>query len=171
MSGDDRVRHCQRCDLNVYNLSEINRTEAEDLIRSNEGRLCVRYYARADGTVITRDCPVGRGLVRRRLRWIAACVVGAFSALIGAAFALSNGAGLRRTADLRGLKAFAPICDRLSPRLVPGPIIGSMVLPANWNQIVNGSNNPSGFQATKSCPEPSGDRLDQLRTKPNHGAE
>ncbi|MCA9252855.1 MAG: hypothetical protein R3E58_09110 [Phycisphaerae bacterium] len=171
MSGDERVRHCDRCDLNVYNLSEMNRTEAEELIRNNEGRLCVRFYARADGTMITRDCPVGRGLVRRRLRWIAACIVGAFSALIGTAFAISNGGGSRRTAELRGLKAFAPICDRLSPRLVPGPIMGSMVVPANWNQIVNGSNNSSGSQATQSSAETSGDHPDRVRTSSDHGAE
>jgi len=59
MSGDDRVRHCQECKLNVYNLSEMTRRDAESLISSREGRLCVRFYRRADGTVLTRDCPRG----------------------------------------------------------------------------------------------------------------
>ena len=66
MSGDDRVRHCSECKLNVYNLSEMSRREAEELIASREGRSCVRFYRRADGTVITRDCPIGlRHLVRK----------------------------------------------------------------------------------------------------------
>src|SRR5215472_2919723 len=44
MSGDDRVRHCSECNLNVYNLSEMTRAEAERLILSHEGRLCARFY-------------------------------------------------------------------------------------------------------------------------------
>jgi len=69
MSGDDRVRHCSECKLNVYNLSEMSRREAEELIAGHEGRLCVRFYQRADGTVLTRDCPVGlRQLVRKASR-------------------------------------------------------------------------------------------------------
>ena len=59
MTGDEQVRHCQECKLNVYNLSEMTRREAESLISSREGRLCVRFYRRADGTVLTRDCPRG----------------------------------------------------------------------------------------------------------------
>jgi hypothetical protein len=59
MNGDDRVRHCQECKLNVYNLSDMTRGEAERLIASREGRLCVRFYRRADGTILTRNCPRG----------------------------------------------------------------------------------------------------------------
>jgi hypothetical protein len=33
--------------------------EALKLVEEREGRLCVRFYQREDGTVITRDCPVG----------------------------------------------------------------------------------------------------------------
>lgn len=66
MRGDTRMRHCERCRLNVYNLSAMTRPEAEELIRRTEGRLCVRFYQRKDGTVLTRDCPVG--LEARHLR-------------------------------------------------------------------------------------------------------
>ena len=59
MQGDDRVRHCQECKLNVYSLSEMTRKDAERLIAKSEGRLCVRFYRRADGTILTRDCPKG----------------------------------------------------------------------------------------------------------------
>src|SRR6266550_4734700 len=54
--GDARVRFCHHCSLNVYNLSEMTRDAAETLVAEREGRLCVRFYRRADGTVITRDC-------------------------------------------------------------------------------------------------------------------
>ncbi|MFO0726226.1 MAG: hypothetical protein U1E65_20750 [Myxococcota bacterium] len=56
MSGDARVRHCQLCKLNVYNLSAMTRPEAMELLERTEGRVCVRVYQRADGTVITADC-------------------------------------------------------------------------------------------------------------------
>ena len=56
MKGDDRVRHCTLCALNVYNLSAMSREEAAALVSNHEGRLCVRSYARADGKVMTKDC-------------------------------------------------------------------------------------------------------------------
>ena len=71
MSGDDRVRHCGMCKLNVYNLSDMTRDEAEALINSREGRTCIRMYQRTDGKVITRDCPVGLKRVRQRMAILA----------------------------------------------------------------------------------------------------
>lgn len=59
MVGDERVRFCNSCQLNVYHLSGMTRLEAETLVQEKEGKLCVRYYRRADGTILTKDCPVG----------------------------------------------------------------------------------------------------------------
>ena len=53
--------------MNVYNLSEMSQPEAEGLLRSHEGRLCVRYYQRSDGTILTKDCPVGTAAVRMNM--------------------------------------------------------------------------------------------------------
>ena len=71
MEGDDRVRFCGDCKRNVYNLSAMTGEQAEALLAQTEGRLCVRYYRRADGTVLTADCPTG---VRRRRIGILAAV-------------------------------------------------------------------------------------------------
>ncbi len=66
MAGDERARHCAECHLNVYNISAMTRREAEQLITSHEGRLCLRFYRRNDGTVLTQDCPRGlRAVVKR----------------------------------------------------------------------------------------------------------
>lgn len=65
MAGDERVRHCAQCQLNVYNLSAMDRAEAEAFVAENSGEACVRLYRRHDGTVLTADCPVGL----RYLRW------------------------------------------------------------------------------------------------------
>jgi hypothetical protein len=59
MYGDDRVRFCASCKLNVYNLSGMTRPEVTQLFQLVEGRLCVRFYRRTDGTLLTQDCPVG----------------------------------------------------------------------------------------------------------------
>ncbi len=88
MEGDERARHCQDCRLNVYNLSDMSRKEAEELVRKNEGqRLCVRFYRRNDGTILTDNCPVGV----RRLRNLAiakwAALASAVSAILYFPFA------------------------------------------------------------------------------------
>ena len=66
MIGNDRTRFCSQCELNVFNLSAMTRAEAEHLIANAETRLCVRFYRRRDGSIITQDCPVG--LLRLKLR-------------------------------------------------------------------------------------------------------
>jgi hypothetical protein len=67
MKGDDRVRFCGVCQLNVYNLSNMTRAGAEALISGAGGqRVCVRLYRRVDGTFLTQDCPVGVFAVLRR---------------------------------------------------------------------------------------------------------
>ena len=71
MYGNDRVRFCDQCQLNVYNLSEMSRADAERLIGQAEGRLCVRYYRRRDGSIITTNCPVGLRALKRRLSRVA----------------------------------------------------------------------------------------------------
>ena len=83
MTGDERVRACGDCKKNVYNLSDMTRFEAEALIVEKEGTLCVRYFQRADGTILLKDCAIG--VKRKRRRRLFA---------IGAAALLAGGAGL-----------------------------------------------------------------------------
>jgi hypothetical protein len=85
MVGDDRVRFCGSCAKNVYNLSAMRRDEAEQLLRQHEGKVCVRFYRRADGTVMTSDCSVGARRKRRR-RIAAVAVAGAATATALAGF-------------------------------------------------------------------------------------
>lgn len=67
MEGDDQAQFCRTCRKNVYNLSEMTHDDAQALVNRLEGRLCVRFYTRADGTLLTQDCPVGLRAVRRKL--------------------------------------------------------------------------------------------------------
>ncbi len=63
MRGDDRVRHCDRCDRKVFNLSNMTRGDAEHVLKQHGFNLCVRFYKRHDGTMVTTDCPPPRSLL------------------------------------------------------------------------------------------------------------
>lgn len=77
MVGDERVRHCNQCNLNVYNLSALSGIEAHDLVAKHEGRLCLRFYHRKDGTILTRNCSVGLKIVIRRVSRVAGIALSA----------------------------------------------------------------------------------------------
>jgi hypothetical protein len=110
MSGDERSRHCAQCNLSVHNLSAMTRAEAEALVAGSDGRICVRLYRRADGTVLTQDCPVGMRSVRdsrmRRMR----SMVAAATALLTGAFAVeaASSSELERTGRI-SIQSAAPI--------------------------------------------------------------
>jgi hypothetical protein len=84
MQGTEQVRFCAECKKNVYNLSALSRRDAEALIKQTNGNLCARLYRRADGTVLTEDCPVGLSIkitrVRRKIGWAVASALSLSSA-------------------------------------------------------------------------------------------
>jgi hypothetical protein len=86
MAGDERVRHCSLCNLNVYNFAELTADEVRLLLVRSEGRVCARLYRRADGTVLTRDCPTGLRALRRRASRAAVAVIAALLSLPAMAF-------------------------------------------------------------------------------------
>lgn len=84
MQGDDRRRFCGECKLHVHDLSRMSEAEATALLQqAGQGRVCVRLHRRADGRVLTRDCPVG---LRQQLRWAVARAV-ALWLVVGSALA------------------------------------------------------------------------------------
>lgn len=119
MSGDERVRHCGACKLNVYDISAMTADQALTLIRGTEGQLCVRLHARPDGRVITRNCPVGwRARLRRRAAWLTTMMGAAAGLLITAVAGL--GAGDR---DVPGMLGVRYMKDWLAPTLTPTPML------------------------------------------------
>ncbi len=88
MPGDDRVRSCTSCQRHVYNLSAMTAADAAALVERAEGRTCVRFYRRGDGTMLTADCPEGAREARRgRLRRLSSCAVVALTVVVTAPFA------------------------------------------------------------------------------------
>lgn len=124
MKGDERVRHCAECNMKVHNISAMARDDAEALLRATIGeRLCIRLYRRADGTIITQDCPVGVAKMRRAARR-ALVRVGVLVGLVGAAGVVAAasadtwGARLR----LRALRPFSTVCEWVAPTAAPAPM-------------------------------------------------
>ena len=68
MVGDERVRFCGQCQKHVYNFSAMTPQEIAAVVREKEGRLCARFYRRADGTMLTADCPLGTGRYWRQIK-------------------------------------------------------------------------------------------------------
>ncbi|MDP3279234.1 MAG: hypothetical protein Q8Q09_28845 [Deltaproteobacteria bacterium] len=112
MQGDSRVRHCASCEKNVYDLSAMTTAQAESLIREKNGNLCVTYFRRTDGTILTADCPVGEEK-KKRSRRKAAVIATAIGAM--AAGAIGAAVSMRRTSG-------EPSCDRTVETRVAGGI-------------------------------------------------
>ncbi|MDQ3744079.1 MAG: ankyrin repeat domain-containing protein [Acidobacteriota bacterium] len=78
MVGNDQVRFCSHCSLNVTNLSSMTRSDARRLVRESGGRLCIRYYRRPDGSVLTAPAVRLQQIARRASKLAA----GAFGAML-----------------------------------------------------------------------------------------
>jgi Carboxypeptidase regulatory-like domain len=104
MTGDERTRHCDACRLNVYNVAELTTAEVKDLVLKSEGSICMRMYRRVDGTILTRDCPAGLRLVRRRAVRFAGATLATVLGLFSISFAQKEepaGVGASRVNILR----------------------------------------------------------------------
>lgn len=70
MVGDEHVRKCHYCDLNVYNFITMSPDEIINLINLHEGKICAQFYARADGTMTMAFCQERQkdyGMIRGRI--------------------------------------------------------------------------------------------------------
>jgi hypothetical protein len=64
MDGDDRRRFCGQCQKHVYDFSRMREREIVSLL--DRDHVCGRLHRRADGTILTADCPTGLRLARQR---------------------------------------------------------------------------------------------------------
>jgi hypothetical protein len=168
MAGDglistDRRRFCGACKLHVYNLSDMSRQEAEAFVAKAEGRTCIRMFRRADGTVLTRDCPVGLRALRQRL-------VRSLAALVGMVVALLSGTVVARLkiSALENLKrpsqAYAEWIEpgstqmTLGAMVCPPPIMGKVALPP----VVLPEGDVALDAPESPLPEPTPEQLEQI---------
>ena len=130
MTGDEQSRFCGSCRKNVYNLSAMTREAAEALVRSKEGELCVRYFRRTDGTILTADCPVG--VRRKRVQLVAAA---------GAVTALAAGAVAFAFAQM-GSPVATIATPTVAPRVAPPVTAAPLPLEEMQGQMVQGETVP-----------------------------
>ena len=115
MQGDERVRLCGQCEKNVYNLIGMSEDEANALLANREGQACIRAYQRSDGTLMTKNCPVGLRKLRQRMAWGFGGLAAGFAMLLsGVTFGLSGRVGAR-------VKRFEPF-QHLARLVKPVPI-------------------------------------------------
>jgi len=145
MSGDERERHCQLCQLNVFNISEMTRPEAEAFLteRLPKGRVCIKLYQRQDGTIITDNCPRGLRAARdaaRRLRHRVAAAASLVFAFIAPLAAQSQDAGDKNKTDKNkaaekttAAKDKAPIKGGTPLLGSPRPLMGAVCPMPNMN--------------------------------------
>jgi hypothetical protein len=123
MKGDSQMRHCASCKLNVYNVREMTTAEVEALFQRTSGRLCVRLYRRWDGTVLTRDCPVG--VQRARVRMAAALATAAAFAMVLLLPMLMR-LGSKEAASLENL-TFSQRLEEFRYRAYDWPVVGAVL--------------------------------------------
>jgi hypothetical protein len=113
----------------------MSRAEAEALVEKTEGRMCVRFYVRGDGMVLTDDCPVGLRLAGQALhRALVSLAVGiAFLLALMGGHAFRGGNKKSLLATLRQIEPFGRVIEWLDPSPPPPPpppgsgcVMGSM---------------------------------------------
>ena len=135
MIGDERVRFCGQCELNVFNLSAMTKAQAENLIVRTEGRLCVRFFRRTDGSILTQDCPVGLRALRQRMsrirRAVASMLLGFFAGAAGS-YAVNGFETVLAEPHTVGVIAVSEI----DPTVYP-PEAGQMAMPVSPGRAIH----------------------------------
>lgn len=91
MPGDEKMRLCGQCNKHVLNAIEMTDEEVlQAFARIAAGqRVCMQLYRRADGTFLTKDCPVGfkklQAQARKAISRVAAFIAGGLSLLLSLA--------------------------------------------------------------------------------------
>jgi len=133
MTGDERSRRCGECRLTVHNLSAMTRAQAEALLRpraeGNAVRLCVRFYRRADGTILTNDCPMGLAALRARTGAAARKLAAGVAVVLSGALALGMQWRGQKSERLASMQPFAALRAWLNPGAPATPVfLGRMVM-------------------------------------------
>ena len=162
MAGDERARFCSHCKLHVYDLSAMSREEATVFVREREGRTCVRFFRRQDGTILTRDCPVGLRAVRQRFMRAVAALVGLGVALIGGTLFGSRANRLRPEGFRSPSEAFAQWVDP-QEEVILGEFVGMIVCPTPIPIVPEGE--LMGESAETPLPPPTAEQLEVIHQR------
>jgi hypothetical protein len=134
MVGNNRERFCGQCQLSVYNLSGMTKGEAENLIMNSEGRVCARFFRRADGTIITKDCPVGWAAIKQRMSKVWTAVASVLITAIGSIGVTTYLSQTEKQNTTTGVIATEPYSEPYGE-----PLMGDVAIEDNSNQALMGN--------------------------------
>lgn len=130
---EEAVRFCGDCRKNVYDVSKMSTKETALLLQKAEvsgASTCMQLYRRADGTIITDDCPVGLRRIRdawRRVRSAAATLILFFCAQ--SVFAQGKDSSAQsKLIPTRG-RVVVPLGGAIAP---PTPSVAGTPVAINW---------------------------------------
>lgn len=128
----DRRRFCDHCSLHVHNIAALTRDEAETLLRESLGQpggsICAQLHRRADGTILTRDCPVGRAALLRRAAARVVRMAGFLACALAAGVTWAASESRPRLRTLQPFEAVATWIHGTPPVPTPAPIRGEVFL-------------------------------------------
>lgn len=128
MIGNDQVRFCEHCNLDVHNLSSMTRNKAQRLVARAQGRLCVRYHHDDAGRPLTQ--PVAQKLhhpkLHRIVRRVSQVAAGAFTATLSVTSAVAQGSASFQSGNLN-----PPNATQSNARWVAGSSIVGTITDQN----------------------------------------
>jgi uncharacterized protein len=152
MIGNDQVRFCEHCKLHVTDLSAMTRPDAMRLVARSKGRLCVRYFPRPGGGVLTKDLPAKLHRISRRVSRLAA---GAFTATLS----VSSAAGQSQS-RLSAPREVTVLAQKFEAQEVSDPNTASLsgtvadpngaVIPGAQIVLVDNTNNSESSTTSSS---------------------
>lgn len=165
MEGDDVRRFCASCALEVHNLSEMSRREAEALIgglgRPDAGRVCVQMQRAAIGRVVTREYRKRSARFRRRAAYVGLRML---MGLAGASVVLLGGTGVFASRDSGWFNKMQQRLGWITPTTHTAPLRGSIAPgpavappPAHPEELWMGEAQVIMGDVTASAPPPEPD--------------
>ena len=158
MTGNDSVRFCSQCSLNVYNVANLTDKEAEAVFAKGreQGRVCARLYRRPDGTIMTDNCPRSLRKIRDASRWLKTKIVAGF-ALTLSLFAPAQAEESKKNQAKNPTQkdsSKATLGDvYVPPKAEPQPVkMGEVYVPPKSTKGTSGTSGTNGANTTKSTP-------------------
>ena len=168
MQGDDRIRTCNGCAKNVFNLSAMTRDDANSFLRESGMNECMIFFRRADGTIITDNCPQGLRKMRDKWRRTIGLASAFFATLLGnfPIFA-------QNTDNAEHAKRQSPHATQTDSNFPSNPAGGIRYIPpADRNPLpvqLQTVNTQTPITTPQSTPQPKPPTTEPINTKPKPG--
>ena len=67
-TDDSRCKHCEKCDLRVFDLVDLNPAEIDELLKANGGEICGQAYFRNDNRISFNECNFPKRILRGKIK-------------------------------------------------------------------------------------------------------